>query len=102
MDHIGANLKNIERNIKLDGFDRISSAGFTMYPNAIQNDPNLELGVRPVSQPAAVALHAREHAAVAEHAALEHLVGAALHLARRAQLRGPAVTLLRRRPALGR
>ena len=48
MEHIGANLKNIERNIKLDGFDRISSAGFTMYPNAIQNDPNLELGEKAV------------------------------------------------------
>ena len=48
MEHIGANLKSIERNIKLDGFDRISSAGFTMYPNAIQNDPNLELGEKAV------------------------------------------------------
>jgi biotin operon repressor len=48
MEHIAANLQKIERNIKLDGFNRISSAGFTMYPNAIQNDPNLELGEKAV------------------------------------------------------
>src|ERR1700682_4717388 len=48
MEHIGTQLAKIERNIKLDGFDRISSAGFTMYPNAIQNDPNLELGEKAV------------------------------------------------------
>ena len=48
MQHIGDNLKKIEQNIKLDGFDRISAAGFTMYPNVIQNDPNLELGEKAV------------------------------------------------------
>jgi biotin operon repressor len=48
MEHIGSQLAKIERNIRLDGFDRISTAGFTMYPNAIQNDPNLELGEKAV------------------------------------------------------
>ena len=48
MEHIGTHLKTIERNMKLDGFDRITTAGFTMVPNAIQNDPNLELGEKAV------------------------------------------------------
>ena len=48
MEHIGAQLKNIEHNMKLDGFDRITTAGFTMVPNAIQNDPDLQLGEKAV------------------------------------------------------
>ena len=48
MEHIGAQLKNIERNMNLDGFDRITTAGFTMVPNAIQNDPDLQLGEKAV------------------------------------------------------
>ena len=38
----------IERNIILQGFDRISAGGFTQVPNVIQNDPNLELGEKAV------------------------------------------------------
>ena len=48
MQHIGTQLKNIEHNMNLDGFDRITTAGFTMVPNAIQNDPDLQLGEKAV------------------------------------------------------
>jgi len=48
MDHIGRQLAKIERNMKLDGFDRISAGGFTQVPNVIQNDANLELGEKAV------------------------------------------------------
>src|SRR5438046_7216657 len=41
-------MEQIEKNIQLDGFDYINSSGWTMYPNAIQNDPNLELGEKAV------------------------------------------------------
>ena len=41
-------MEQIERNIQLDGFDHITAAGFTMYPNAIQNDPGLDLGEKAV------------------------------------------------------
>ena len=48
MEHIGKRLDEIERNMKLDGFDRITAGGFTQVPNVIQNDPNLELGEKAV------------------------------------------------------
>ena len=48
MEHIGKRLDDIERNMKLDGFDRITAGGFTQVPNVIQNDPDLELGEKAV------------------------------------------------------
>src|SRR3990172_13112568 len=48
MEHIGKRLDEIERNMKLEGFDRITAGGFTQVPNVIQNDPNLELGEKAV------------------------------------------------------
>src|ERR1700693_3737744 len=48
MEHIARQLANIERNMKLEGFDRITAGGFTQVPNVIQNDPNLELGEKAV------------------------------------------------------
>ncbi len=41
-------MEQIEKNIQLDGFDPINSSGWTMYPNAIQNDPTLDLGEKAV------------------------------------------------------
>jgi biotin operon repressor len=40
--------KELEQNMQLDGFDRITAGGFTQVPNVIQNDPNLELGEKAV------------------------------------------------------
>jgi biotin operon repressor len=48
MEHIGKRLDEIERNMKLEGFDRITAGGFTQVPNVIQNDPDLELGEKAV------------------------------------------------------
>lgn len=48
MEHIAKRLEELERNMKLDGFDRITAGGFTQVPNVIQNDPNLELGEKAV------------------------------------------------------
>ena len=48
MEHISGQLRSIEKNMKLDGFDRITTGGFTQVPNVIQNDPNLELGEKAV------------------------------------------------------
>lgn len=50
MQRIGdtARFKEIEQNMKLEGFDRISAGGFTQVPNVIQNDPALDLGEKAV------------------------------------------------------
>ena len=39
MDHIGANLTNIEQNIKLNTADPIALHGFTQLPNFILRNP---------------------------------------------------------------
>jgi hypothetical protein len=46
MDHIGAQLKNIEQNIKLNSADPIALHGFTQLPNFILRDPTLSIGAK--------------------------------------------------------
>ena len=46
MDHIGAQLKTIEQNIKLNSADPIALHGFTQLPNFILRDPNLSIGAK--------------------------------------------------------
>lgn len=46
MEHITAALKNIERNIKFEGVDAVSSQGFTQVPNFILKNPNISLGAK--------------------------------------------------------
>ena len=46
MEHIGAQLKNIEHNMKLDGFDRITTAGFTMVPNFLLDSNAVSPGAK--------------------------------------------------------
>jgi hypothetical protein len=41
MEHIAKRLEELERNMKLDGFDRITAGGFTQVPNVIQNASSL-------------------------------------------------------------
>jgi hypothetical protein len=46
MDHINAQLKAIEQNIKLNSADPIALHGFTQLPNFILRDPNLSIGAK--------------------------------------------------------
>jgi hypothetical protein len=46
MDHIGRQLSNIERNIKLNSADPISLHGFTQLPNFILRNPDLSIGAK--------------------------------------------------------
>jgi hypothetical protein len=46
MDHIGAQLKTVEQNIKLNSADPIAQHGFTQLPNFILRDPNLSIGAK--------------------------------------------------------
>jgi len=48
MEHIGSNLKNIERNIKFESADPVSAGGFTQLPNFILKDPKLSVGAKVV------------------------------------------------------
>ena len=48
MDHIGAQLKNIERNIKFEAADPVSAQGFTQVPNFILRMPTLSVGAKVV------------------------------------------------------
>jgi hypothetical protein len=48
MEHIGANLEKIERNIKFEGADPVSAGGFTQLPNFILKDPKLSVGAKVV------------------------------------------------------
>jgi len=46
MDHIGANLAKIERNIKLNSADPVALHGFTQLPNFILRSPDLSIGAK--------------------------------------------------------
>ena len=46
MDHIGANLQKIERNIKLNSADPIALHGFTQLPNFILRNPHISIGAK--------------------------------------------------------
>jgi Helix-turn-helix domain len=46
MDHIGANLKNIERNIEIVGADLVTVHGFTQVPNFILTNKDLSVGAK--------------------------------------------------------
>jgi DNA-binding transcriptional ArsR family regulator len=48
MDHIGANLEKIQRNIKLNTADPVAAQGFTQVPNFIHKNPNLSVGAKVV------------------------------------------------------
>jgi Helix-turn-helix domain len=48
MEHIGARLKNIERNIKFEAADPVSAQGFTQVPNFILKMPTLSVGAKVV------------------------------------------------------
>jgi hypothetical protein len=46
MDHIGGQLQNIERNIKLNSSDPVAQHGFTQVPNFILRNPDLSIGAK--------------------------------------------------------
>ena len=46
MDHIGANLAAIDRNIRVNSSDPIALYGFTQLPNFILRDPSLSIGAK--------------------------------------------------------
>ena len=46
MDHIGANLQKIERNIKLNSADPIALHGFTQLSNFILRNPDISIGAK--------------------------------------------------------
>jgi Helix-turn-helix domain len=46
MDHIGANLAAIDRNIRVNSADPIALHGFTQLPNFILRDPSLSIGAK--------------------------------------------------------
>ena len=46
MDHIGANLQKIERNIRLNSADPIALHGFTQLPNFILRNPDISIGAK--------------------------------------------------------
>lgn len=48
MEHIGRQLANIERNMKLNTADPIALHGFTQVPNFILRDPNVSIGAKTV------------------------------------------------------
>jgi len=48
MEKLGDTERFKQRNMELDGFDRITAGGFTQMPNVIQNDPALNLGEKAV------------------------------------------------------
>ena len=48
MEHIGAQLKTIERNIKFEAADPVSAQGFTQLPNFILKMPTLSVGAKVV------------------------------------------------------
>lgn len=46
MEHISAQLKAIERNIKLNTSDPVAQHGFTQLPNFILRNPDLSIGAK--------------------------------------------------------
>ena len=46
MDHIGAQLKTIEQNIKVNSADPIALHGFTQLPNFILRNPDISIGAK--------------------------------------------------------
>jgi len=48
MERLGETEQFKQRNMELEGFDRITVGGFTQVPNVIQNDPALNLGEKAV------------------------------------------------------
>src|SRR6476660_6869136 len=48
MDHIGANLKATEQNIKVNSADPIARYGFTQLPNFILRNPELSANAKTV------------------------------------------------------
>jgi Helix-turn-helix domain len=48
VEHIGAALEKIGRNIKFEGADPVSAGGFTQLPNFILRDPKLSVGAKVV------------------------------------------------------
>ena len=46
MEHIGANLANIEQNIKVNSADPIAREGFTQLPNFILRNPDISIGAK--------------------------------------------------------
>src|SRR5258708_5660441 len=46
MEHIAANLENIERNIEIIGADLVSLHGFTQVPNFILTNKKLSVGAK--------------------------------------------------------
>jgi len=46
MEHIGAQLKSIERNMKLNSADPIALHGFTQTPNFILRNPDVSIGAK--------------------------------------------------------
>jgi len=46
MDHIGGNLRNIERNIEIVGQDLVTLHGFTQVPNFILTNKELSVGAK--------------------------------------------------------
>ncbi len=48
MEHIGAQLKNIERNMEFKGADPVSRGGFVQVPVFIMRNPELSFGAKTV------------------------------------------------------
>lgn len=48
MEHIGAQLHNIEQNIKINSSDPIARHGFTQVPNFILRNPDLSCNAKTV------------------------------------------------------
>ena len=46
MQHIGAQLKNVEQNIKVNSSDPIARDGFTQLPNFILRNAGLSIGAK--------------------------------------------------------
>ncbi len=46
MDHIGSTIEKHHKNIILDGFDPVSSQGFTQVPNFILRSKDLSVGAK--------------------------------------------------------
>lgn len=48
MQHIGAQIQRIERNIILKGADPVTQHGFTQLPNVVLRNPELSVGAKVV------------------------------------------------------
>ena len=48
MEHIGAQIERIERNMKINSVDPIALHGFTQVPNFILRDPAISIGAKTV------------------------------------------------------